>query len=54
MKHHTELVNVKVIAAKEIDNTSKNELIQKDLEKMFKTVKNRVRMLILIYHRKRN
>ena len=42
VKHHTELVNIKVTAVKEVDNTSKNELIQKDLEKMLKTVKNRV------------
>ena len=56
VKHHTELVNIKVTAVKEVDNTSKNEVIQRDLEKMLKTVKNRVSRLclLIIEYRKRS
>ncbi len=42
LKMHFEEIHNKVIAVKDQENSGKNEMIQKDLEKMMKTIKNRV------------
>lgn len=42
LKMHYEEVSLKVNAVKDQENSGKNEMIQKDLEKMMKTIKNRV------------